>query len=43
MSNYKSSKKYMSKDECLHLIGLKIISEENKLYISDLNYHYRFM
>ena len=27
----------MSKDECLHLIGLKIISEENKLYISDLN------
>ena len=37
MSNYKSSKKYMSKDECLHLIGLKIISEENKLYISDLN------
>ena len=37
MSNYKSFRKYLSKDECLVLINLKIVCEENKLYIKDLN------
>ena len=36
MSNYKSSRKYLSKEECLGLINLKIICEDNKLYLVDL-------
>ena len=37
MSNYKSTRDYISKEEWLHLISIKIIETEGKLYLVDLN------
>ena len=37
MSNYKSSRDYTPKEEWLHLISIKIIETEVKLYLVDLN------
>ena len=37
MSNYKSSRDYTSKEEWLHLLSIKIIETEDKLYLVDLN------
>lgn len=37
MSNYKSSRKYNSKEEWLELLSIKIIKKEDKLYLADLN------
>lgn len=37
MSNYKSSRKYTSKDDWLELLSIKIIEKGDKLYLVDLN------
>lgn len=37
MSNYKSGRDYTSKEEWLHLLSIKIIETEDKLYLADLN------
>ena len=37
MSNYKSGRDYTSKGEWLHLLSIKIIETEDKLYLADLN------
>ena len=37
MSNYKSSRDYTPKEEWLHLLSIKIIETEGKLYLVDLN------
>lgn len=37
MSNYKSSRDYMSREEWLYLLSIKIIEKEDKLYLVDLN------
>lgn len=37
MSNYKSSREYVSKEDWLKLISIKIIEKGDKLYLTDLN------
>lgn len=41
MSNYKASREYKSRRELLRLLSLKIIDEDNKLYLVDLNDTFR--
>ncbi|WP_296885395.1 hypothetical protein [uncultured Methanobrevibacter sp.] len=37
MGNYKSRRKYKSKNDILMLLSLKVIEEDNKFYLADLN------
>lgn len=37
MSNYKSNREYISREEWLKLISIKIIEHDGKLYLVDLN------